>query len=262
MLSYLYSQTLHITTLQCDTPGHSKMVQYTPTNTRHMDSNFLWLQIFGYWGANQTHYSISCSENQMVAWRGVPTPNCSCSCMMVVLSFFQLTTVFTEQSTKLCMGQIKWRYTLLTLSLLSPSQYYQDFKSSQQNSWTLHFLRHHILTFGPTWKKDDTMAVDLNLVFVDLTSYTVQMIWPTCDRWQNAHTSPILNHCHLVTPHSTWPVDPPPLKKKNQQTNKPHHTPHTHTFTHMRTYQSVTQTINISHTHSYISHLHTLRTLH
>jgi hypothetical protein len=86
---------------------------------------------------------------------GVSLHLTSCSCMMVVLP---LTTVFTEQRTKLFMGQIKLRYTLHTLSLLSPSQYYQDFKSSQQNSWTFHFLRHHILTFGPTWNKDDTMA--------------------------------------------------------------------------------------------------------
>ena len=157
MLSYLYSHTLHTTTLQCGTPGHSKMVQYTPTNTRHMTSNLQTFCDCKFFDTEvQTHYSISCSENQMVAWRGVATPNCSFSCMMVVLP---LTTVFTEQRTKLFMGQIKWRYTLHTLSLLSPSQYYQDFKSSQQNR-TFHFLRHHILPFGPTWNKDDTMAGD------------------------------------------------------------------------------------------------------
>jgi hypothetical protein len=84
----------------------SNIVQYTLTNTRHMASNLQTLCDCKFLDTEvQTRYSISCSENQIVAWRDVPTPNCS---MMVVLPFFQLTTVFTEQSIKLCVGQMKW----------------------------------------------------------------------------------------------------------------------------------------------------------
>jgi hypothetical protein len=80
-----------------------------------------------------------------------------------------------------------------------------------QHSWALRLLRHHILTFGPTWNKDNTVVV--SLVSVDLMSYVVQTISLTCDKWQTSHilaqhalhdlpTNNTFTHVHILVLYS------------------------------------------------------------
>jgi hypothetical protein len=114
-----------------------------------------------------------------------------------MLPFFRSTAVFRAQYKILYGPNTNKVCPTHTVNLVSPSQYYQ-------HSWAVRFLRHHILTFGPTHNKDDTVAV--SLVFVDLTSYTVSTISLTCDKQQTSHTSAIPHHCHL---------DPQPANKKH-----------------------------------------------
>jgi hypothetical protein len=91
--------TLSTTTLQYGILGHNNM-------WHSQRFNFVWTwchkpKTYGSQLTNfcnckyldtevQSHNSISCSDNQMAAWRGVPTPNCNCSCMTANASFLPI----------------------------------------------------------------------------------------------------------------------------------------------------------------------------